>query len=185
MASTFATNRSLSPEGEVSITRHPEQAAAPSMSSSTSESGEASGRSWPSSTTPPATWGPAPEVPPKTQYAPGGTGQAGGSGGNNSEDLTWDRAFHSFEGSDGIHIHSNLVHAWGVRLDDPGGTAENNLEGDFSGRFVDPAVGDLHLTPTGAEAVLAQGLTRPSGAVDYDAEPRPDPPAIGADECAL
>jgi hypothetical protein len=100
-----------------------------------------------------------------------------------SDDTGWDRAFHAFQGSDGLHVFNNVVRAWGIRVDDPNTTVENNLEGDLPGHFVDPTSGDLHLTPVGAAAALGAGLPVPPDMLDYDAEPRPDPVALGADEC--
>jgi hypothetical protein len=101
-------------------------------------------------------------------------------------DLSFDRAFHSFQGSDGIHIFNNLVQAPLIRVDDtvPAGAVENNTVADLTGYFVDPTIADLHLTATGAAAVLGGGLAVPSGLGDYDDELRPSPPSVGADECA-
>jgi hypothetical protein len=99
-------------------------------------------------------------------------------------DASFDRAFHAFQGSDGIRIFNNLVHGWGIRTDDAGSIVENNLTGDFSSYFVDPSHALLHLTATGATAAAGKGQTVPNGMLDYDGELRPTPVALGADECA-
>jgi len=97
--------------------------------------------------------------------------------------VAFDRAFHSFEGSAGIRIFNNLVHGQLIRVDDAGGTVENNLVGDLSGVFVDPAAGDLHLSASGAPRAIGQGQAVAAGVGDYDTDPRPAAPALGADEC--
>jgi hypothetical protein len=99
-------------------------------------------------------------------------------------DMAFDRAFHAFQGSAGIHIFNNLMRGWGIRADDAGSNVENNLTGDFPPYFVDPAQGLLHLTTAGATAAAGRGQAVPAGIGDHDREPRPNSPAMGADECA-
>jgi hypothetical protein len=99
-------------------------------------------------------------------------------------DMSFDRAFHAFQGSAGIRIFNNLMRGWGIRADDAGSMVADNLTGDFPSYFVDPARGVLHLTAAGAAATRAKGQAVPSGMLDYDAERRPTPVTLGADECA-
>jgi hypothetical protein len=101
-----------------------------------------------------------------------------------SEDLEFDRVFHAFQGSEGIHVFDNIVRGWGVRADDAGSLVENNLEGELPGIFVDPAGGDLHLGSAGVALALGKGLPLSTALDDFDAESRPPAPAIGADECS-
>jgi hypothetical protein len=105
---------------------------------------------------------------------------------NNSvySDLSFDRAFHAFEGSAGIRIFNNLVRAPSIRTDDAGASVENNLVGELAGVFVDPVAGNLHLSAAGAPQAVFTGLMLPDGTTDYDGEARPAIPALGADECA-
>jgi hypothetical protein len=58
---------------------------------------------------------------------------------------------------------------------------ESNLVGALEGLFVDPAKGDLHLTPAGGEAARNKGLPAPPGSTDFDGEPREGRADLGAD----
>jgi len=60
----------------------------------------------------------------------------------------------------------------------------NNYNGDLSGSLGRPEIGDLHLTPAGAEKagaeVLGAGAALPEVTEDFDRHPRRSPPDIGA-----
>ena len=62
-------------------------------------------------------------------------------------------------------------------------TAEGNLTGRFDGWFVNPAVGDLHLT---GKAKAALGKARPLKEVaeDFDRQKRRAASDVGADQMA-
>jgi hypothetical protein len=84
-----------------------------------------------------------------------------------------------FQGAEGGEFFNNLV-CGRVRLPEEVKHG-NNLLGPLEGYFVNPAIGDLHLT---AKAVGAIGKGRPLKEVaeDFDRRKRKDPPDIGADE---
>jgi hypothetical protein len=100
-----------------------------------------------------------------------------------SELTTFDRMFHVFDTSAGNTVWNNLVHGYGIRVDDGGATLGENLTGMLDGYFVDAPGGDLHLTATGAAAAVGQGAPVPAGLDDFDGQARPTPVAFGADEC--
>ena len=84
-----------------------------------------------------------------------------------------------YQGAAGGRFVSNLLHG---RLTCPKSMAKgNNLIGDLEGFFVDPAAGDLRLTPKAAPAV---GKARPLEEVtkDFRGHKRPEAPTIGAFE---
>jgi len=84
-----------------------------------------------------------------------------------------------YQGSAGARFYNNLLHG---RLVCPKDVATgSNLIGDLAGYFVDPAVGNLHLTDKAAPAL---GKARPLKEVteDFQRRKRPAAPTIGAYE---
>jgi hypothetical protein len=90
-------------------------------------------------------------------------------------------AVHFFQGAKGDEFHSNIVHGR-VNFQE-GVTSANNFIGDCAGWFVNPAIGDLHLTPA---ARAAFGSARPLADVtqDFDRHKRKATPDLGAAEYA-
>jgi hypothetical protein len=79
----------------------------------------------------------------------------------------------------GGRCFNNLVHG---KVDLPAELEQGqNMVGDLSGFFADPARGDLHLTAKAAEAV-GRGAVLSSVADDFDGRARKSPPNIGADD---
>jgi hypothetical protein len=89
------------------------------------------------------------------------------------------RGIRCIEQIDGVVVANNLVR--GEIQPAPGASIHDNRTGPLDGLFVDPATGDLHLTPQGASAV-GKGVPRPDVTEDIDRQPRPSPPSPGADE---
>jgi hypothetical protein len=82
------------------------------------------------------------------------------------------------QGSEGARFLNNIVHGR-VALDREV-RSEGNFVGDCAGWFVDPATGDLHLTPRAAAPSRAR---RPKEvAEDFDAQKRPQQTDAGADQ---
>ena len=84
----------------------------------------------------------------------------------------------------GVHVANNLVR--GAILRDGEGPesgirVENNLVGGLDNYFVNPSVGDLHLTDRAAAALHA-AIPLPEVADDFDGRPRGSRPDIGAAE---
>lgn len=88
-------------------------------------------------------------------------------------------AVHFFQGAEGARFCNNIVHGR-VNLE-KGVVHTHNLVGDCSGWFVDPSIGDLHLTPAASDAFDA---ARPLDDVteDIDRRRRNPHPDIGAAE---
>jgi len=89
------------------------------------------------------------------------------------------RAVQFHGGNEAGRCLSNLVR--GQLSLEPGVLADSNIVGELDGWFVNPAVGDLHLT---ARAAAAVGKGKPLVEVteDFDRQKRKDPPDVGADE---
>ena len=88
-------------------------------------------------------------------------------------------AVHFIQGAKGGQFFNNLVRG---RLRLPAEVATGgNLTGKLDGWFVNPRVGDLHLTPKAARAL---GAARPLKQVteDFDRQKRKPAPDVGADE---
>jgi len=92
------------------------------------------------------------------------------------------RGIHFFQGADGGRCFNNLLHG---RLYLPKAvTAGHNVAGDLTGWFVNPAIGDLHLTGKASGAI---GRARPLKAAgeDFDRQKRKSKPDVGADETVM
>jgi len=86
--------------------------------------------------------------------------------------------------NDGLLIANNLLSGPGIRIESESKiTFLNNLIKDFTGGFIDPARGDLHLKSTATEAI-DNGLSREEVVEDFDRKLREAKPDIGADELA-
>jgi hypothetical protein len=86
------------------------------------------------------------------------------------------------QGSEGIELVNNFIHGrihleYGVK-------AEHNLIGDYGDCFVNPAIGNLHLTEKAAEA-LGRAKPLKEATEDFDRKKRKDQPDIGAQETDL
>lgn len=90
-------------------------------------------------------------------------------------------AVHFFQGAEGDQFRNNIVHGR-VNLQ-KGVVSSNNFIGDCAGWFVNPTLGDLHLTPA---ARAAFGAARPLADVteDFDRRRRKAAPDLGAAEYA-
>ncbi len=75
---------------------------------------------------------------------------------------------------------NNLVHG-SMYIQKDGVKLQENIVGDLSGWFVDPAIGDLHLT---GKAAPQHGLPLAEAQEDFDRQVRGHLPCIGADEMA-
>ncbi len=88
--------------------------------------------------------------------------------------------------NDGLVVVNNLFSGPGIRVEQVKGDIDlrTNIVKDMSSAFVDPARGNLHLTPNAREAI---DRAEPLRAVteDIDGQPRGDAPDIGADELGL
>jgi len=86
---------------------------------------------------------------------------------------------HFFQGSKGGRFFNNIVHG---RVDLEGGVvAANNIVGELTGWFVNPAIGDLHLTDRAGPGPEARRLL-PEVTEDFDRQKRKRRPDVGADE---
>ncbi len=87
--------------------------------------------------------------------------------------------------NDGLVLRNNLLSGPGIRIGADIGevTVENNRVEPMTGYFVDPARGNLRLTP---EAVNAIGRAAPTdeAETDIDGRPRGDTPDLGAHQLA-
>jgi hypothetical protein len=93
-------------------------------------------------------------------------------------ETNWRRGIRIGSGTDRVVIVNNLVHG-GILVE--GGRAElrHNLAGQISGYFVDPAIGDLTLTPE-AKGAFEQGLPLAEVKEDIRGHLRSSPPTLGA-----
>jgi hypothetical protein len=98
-----------------------------------------------------------------------------------SEDASWERTFHVFQGAEGVEVFNNLVRGQ-LRLDGPGAKARNNLAGALEGFFVNPRQGNLHLSAAGAGAVAGKGLALSPDPGDFDGQGRAGGVDLGADQ---
>jgi hypothetical protein len=89
------------------------------------------------------------------------------------------RGVHFFQGSKGGRFFNNIVHG-PVNLE-AGVVAGDNIVGDCTGWFVNPAIGDLHLTGK-ARAALGEARSLAEVPEDFDGQRRKPKPDIGADE---
>jgi hypothetical protein len=79
----------------------------------------------------------------------------------------------------GGRCFNNLVHG---KMDLPEELERGqNVAGDLSGYFANPAIGDLHLTAKACE-VIGKGVNLDHLADDFDGNKRKSPPNIGADD---
>lgn len=96
------------------------------------------------------------------------------------QDLQYRRTIEFQTGNTDARFYNNLVHG-SIYMQKDGVDLRNNIIGDLSGWFVDPAIGNLHLT---AKGTLRQqeGLPLPEVTEDFDRQARGRLPGIGADE---
>lgn len=92
----------------------------------------------------------------------------------------WQRGIRIGTGTAQTDITNNLVHGE-IQMDGGEATLRNNLAGRLDNYFVDPAAGDLSLTPA-ATGATGHGIPLPDVTHDIRSRPRarPNPPAIGA-----
>jgi hypothetical protein len=89
------------------------------------------------------------------------------------------RAIHYFQKINRLHLANNLVRG---RMEGEGDVIlENNVVGELTGYFVNPAAGDLHLTDA-ATLALGKGIPLPLVQDDIDGDKRGEYPDVGADE---
>ena len=87
-----------------------------------------------------------------------------------------------FAATTGVDIRYNLTDGAVRSRDGAGGTVSNNVTNASTGWFVNPGMGDLHLTSLATGAV-DQAIAHPDVLNDYDGQSRsPGLPDIGADE---
>lgn len=86
-------------------------------------------------------------------------------------------------GTGSCQVFNNLVRGV-ISIEEQGSREENNQTGALDGYFVDPAIGNLHLTATGLAAAQSRSLRTPKEFLDWDGGLRPAQPALGADETA-
>jgi hypothetical protein len=78
-----------------------------------------------------------------------------------------------------VDLANNLVR--GALILAGGEAARNNMVGPLVGTFVEPAAGNLHLSPAAAD-VIDKGIELPEIVDDIDGRPRGTSPDIGASE---
>ncbi len=83
-------------------------------------------------------------------------------------------------GCKGVKFYNNLVHGK-TRFQKDGIDQKSNIVGDLTGWFVDPSIGDLHLTDKAADAI-DKAVPLDEVDEDFDGQKRGPKPDIGADE---